>query len=83
MKVIKLENQTGQELEAFVTDCGIVFLPAALFGNEEAILLCCGYDNAEAVRDASGRIYATAEWLAAEFPEYASQIKQITKEARQ
>ena len=79
MKTIRLKNQTGRELEAFVTDCGRVYLPAALFGNEETILYCTAYDGAETIQ-ADGHIYAAADWLATEFPEYQKQIEELKKQ---
>lgn len=82
MKVIKIQNQTGRELEAFVTDCGIIFLPAALFGNEETILYCTAYDGAETIQ-ADGHIYAAADWLATEFPEHAERIREVSKRIKQ
>ena len=81
MKTISLKNQTGRQMKAFITDCGIVFLPAALFGNEETILYCTAYDGAETI-EADGHIYAAAEWLAAEFPEHRQQISDFVKTAR-
>jgi len=80
MKIISLKNQAGRQMEAFVTDCGIVFLPAAFFGNEQEIFLCCGYDSAEVVRH-EGQIYAEADWLAAEFPEHRQRISDFVKTA--
>ena len=79
MKIIKLENKTGRQMEAFVTDCGRVYLPAALFGNEETILYCTAYDGAETIQ-AGGHIYAEADWLAVEFPEYRKQIEELKKQ---
>lgn len=81
MKTISLKNQTGRQLKAFVTDCGIVFLPASIFGNEQEIFLCCGYDGAEAVQH-EGRIYAAADWLAREFPEHRQRISEIVNDAQ-
>ncbi len=80
MKSISLKNQTGRQMEAIVTDCGIVFLPAALFGNEQEIFLCCGYDGAEVVQH-DGLTYAAADWLTAEFPEHRQQISDFVKTA--
>jgi len=56
---------------------GAVFLPAALFGNQDQIFICCGYDGTETIQDASGCIYAPADWLATEFPEYQKQINEL------
>lgn len=80
MKVIKLQK-TGRELEAFVTDCGRVYLPAALFGNEATILYCTAYDGAETIQ-ADGHIYAAADWLATEFPEYRQRLSEIVRQAK-
>jgi len=60
---------------------GAVFLPAALFGNQDQIFICCGYDGTETIQDADGRIYAPAEWLATEFPEYEQAIHSLMKTA--
>ena len=79
MNTIRLQNKTGRELEAFVTDCGRLFLPASLFGNEQTILYCTAYDGAETIQ-ANGHIYAAAEWLATEFPEHRKQIEELTKQ---
>jgi hypothetical protein len=80
MKTIRLKNQAGRQMEAFVTDCGRVYLPAALFGNEATILYCTAYDGAETIQ-ADGHIYAAAEWLATEFPEYEQVIHSLMKTA--
>jgi len=59
---------------------GAVFLPAALFGNQDQIFICCGYDGTETIQDADGRIYAPADWLATEFPEHRNQIEELKKQ---
>jgi len=82
MKTISLKDQAGPQVKAFVTDCGIIFLPATLFGNEQEIFLCCGYDGAEVVQH-EGHIYAAADWLSTEFPEHRAQVSEIAKRIQQ
>jgi len=60
---------------------GAVFLPAALFGNQDQIFICCGYDGTETIQDASGRIYAPADWLATEFPEHRQRISELSTQS--
>lgn len=60
---------------------GDVFLPAGLFGNEQEIFLCCGYDGTETIDD-GGRIYVPANWLATEFPDHEEKIKTLIQQIR-
>ncbi len=71
-----------EQKQTAIVSGGAVFLPAALFGNQDQIFICCGYDGTETIQDADGRIYAPADWLATEFPEYAERINQIKQEAK-
>lgn len=70
-----------EQKQTAIVSGGAVFLPAALFGNQDQIFICCGYDGTETIQDADGRIYAPADWLATEFPEHRQRISDLVKTA--
>lgn len=64
-----------------VSDSGTVFLPAAIAGNEQAVLLCAGYDGVEAATE-SNHLYVSTTWMAREYPATAEICAAAEKYAR-
>ena len=84
MDQIVIESPLLQEWlqTAFVDDDGQVFLPCGAFDNELKALLCIAHDGVPLVRH-EGHIYASASWLAKEYPRYAETIGAIAAKVRQ
>lgn len=53
---------------AVALDGSEVFVPAAIGGNEDAVILCAAWDGAAFVRRL-GHVYVPTSWLAIEFPD--------------
>jgi len=64
-----------------VSDDGVVFLPAGIAGNEQAVLLSASYDGVEVAQD-FGHLYVSATWMAREYPRTAEICAAAEKYAR-
>jgi hypothetical protein len=64
-----------------VSDDGVVFLPAVIAGDEQAVLLCASYDGVEAVQG-FGHLYVSTTWMAREYPPTAEICAAAEKYAR-
>jgi hypothetical protein len=60
---------------------GIVFAPAAIAGNEQAVLLCAAYDGVSAVIN-KRHVYLPTTWLANEYPDTADVFRRIEQRVR-
>lgn len=72
MQWIEMENPIGKRVprwqrSAGISDDGIVFVPGAMTGNEQEILLCAAYDGTSVVSYLN-HLYVPSHWLAKEFP---------------
>lgn len=87
MQWIEVANPDGKKIpkwkrSAGLSSEGVVFVPAAMTGNESEVLLCAGYDGTPVVHYLN-HIYVPAEWLAAEFPKTAEICAIISKNVRE
>lgn len=70
---IEMEQPEGKKLPKWVRSCGIsndgmtVFVPAAIAGNEEEVMLCTLYDSTPSISYLK-HTYVPSSWLAVEYP---------------
>ncbi len=84
---IEVENSTNKKIPRWqrttgLSSDGVVFVPAALAGNEREAFLCAGYDGTP-VATHLDHFYVPADWLAAEFPKTADLCHTISKSVRE
>lgn len=87
MQWIEVENSEGKKISKWkrsvgLSNEGVVFVPAAMTGNESDVFLCAGYDGTSVVQYLN-HIYVPADWLAAEFPKTAEICKIISDKVRE
>lgn len=74
MKWIEYEQNDGKHIPAWMRTLGVseetgeVFVPAAMAGNEQNVLLCTAYDGT-IVASNHNHVYVPASWLSREFPD--------------
>lgn len=51
-----------------ISDDGVVFVPAAMAGNEQAVFLCTAYDGTASVTYLN-HVFVSSTWLAKEYPD--------------
>lgn len=85
---IEMEKPEGTRMpkwqrSAAISDEGIVFVPAAIAGNEQEVFLCANFD-ATSIVNYLNHLFVPADWLAKEFPEtkeicdvVSSKVKEI------
>jgi len=73
------------KLCAGIDENGIVFAPAGIAGNEQAVLLCAFYDGISAVVS-KRHAYLPTTWLAKEYPDMAEVFhsieRRVTRESK-
>lgn len=79
MKRFVIEGNGTKELPqwlrtSFVDDEGTVYLPCAVFDNENAAYMCMAFDGVGAVRDKK-HAYGPAWWLINEYPKHKKAIE--------
>lgn len=87
MRWIEVENPAGKKIpkwkrSAGLSSDGVVFVPAAMTGNESEVFLCAGYDGTPVVQYLN-HVYVPADWLAVEFPKTAEVCQIISKSVRE
>ncbi len=87
MQWIEVDNLPGKNIPKWrrsvgLSSDGVVFVPAAMGGNESEVFLCAGYDGTQVVQYLN-HVYVPADWLAAEFKATAEACKIISKSVRQ
>lgn len=87
MQWIEVASPEGKKIprwkrSAGLSSEGVVFVPAAMTGNESEVFLCAGYDGTPVVRYLN-RVYVPADWLAVEFPKTAQICAIISKNVRE
>ena len=86
MQWIEFESPAGKKIpkwerSAGLSSDGVVFVPAAMTGNESDVFLCTCYDSTPVVQYLN-HIYVPADWLAVEFPKTAEICQIISKSVR-
>lgn len=86
MKTYTVENPEGKRLPAwartaFVDDDGVIFAPAAIAGNERAVLLCAMQDGVPLMSD-KGHTYVPTSWIAQEYPSQLGTCLSIERRIR-
>ncbi len=75
-KIPKWKRSVGLSNES------VVFVPAAIAGNENNVYLCAAYDASQTVRYLN-HIYVSADWLAIEFPNTKAVCETISIKVRE
>ncbi|MGE9760933.1 hypothetical protein [Pseudomonas sp. PDM20] len=65
-----------------VTDKGQVYVPAAMGGNEQQVVLCLAWDGTDCIEHLN-HVFVPADWMAKEFPQTAEICKAILLAAQQ
>ncbi|RUO42630.1 hypothetical protein [Idiomarina aquatica] len=85
---IEMEKPEGTRMpkwqrSAAISDEGIVFVPAAIAGNEQEVFLCANFDGTP-ITNYLKHLFVPAKWLSKEFPEtkevcdiISSKVKEI------
>lgn len=87
MQWIEVENLEGKKIPRWKRSAGqskegVVFVPAAMTGNENEVFLCACYDGTP-VAHYLNHLYVPADWLAVEFPKTAEICATISKKVRE
>lgn len=87
MQWFEVENPENKKIPKWkrsvgLSEEGVVFVPAAMTGNESEVFLCAGYDGTTVVQYLN-HVYVPAGWLAAEFPKTAEICEIINKKVRE
>lgn len=92
MRWIELQSIPSKKMprwqrSAGLGDDGTVYAPAAMAGNEQAIMLCAGYDGVALVSYLN-HVFVSTDWLSKEYPHLeglcesiARKVKKIADEA--
>lgn len=67
---------------AALDDDDCVFIPAAIFGDENAVLLSAIFDDQSVLFDDERHAYVLADWAAQEFPDLANLCRLIERKTR-
>lgn len=84
---VSVENSEGRRFakwkrsSLWVPD-GRVFMPAAIWMDERAAILCASHDGNQTLVMDKGHVYVSSDWLANEFPKYAEDIRSIADNIR-
>ncbi|MFJ7792905.1 hypothetical protein [Pseudomonas sp. NPDC096950] len=83
MRWIELESVPGKKMprwqrSAGLGDDGTVYAPAAMGGNEQAVMLCAGYDGITLVSYLN-HVFVSTDWLAKEYPQLEGLCEAIVK----
>ena len=87
MDWIEFEQPSGKKIPrwkrtlGFDKSTGEVFVPAAIAGNEQNVLLCALYDGTRAA-EFHKHMYFPANWVAKEFPKTAEICNAMIEAAR-
>lgn len=70
---LETENPSGKKMPKWIrslgiSDDGVVFVPAAIGGNEQNVFLCTAYDGASAATYRN-HVFVPSTWLSKEFPD--------------
>lgn len=87
MQWFEVDNSTDENIPRWartsgISRDGVVFVPAAMAGNEKEVFLSTTYDNTPAATHLD-HFYVPADWLAAAFPEKAELCQIISKAVRE
>jgi hypothetical protein len=79
----QLENAKLDEWMCWagISDSGVVYVPGAIAGNPNAVLLCAGYDGVQALLHENNVYYPTT-WLAQEYPATREALEKLERKLK-
>jgi hypothetical protein len=61
---------------------GVVYVPAAIGGNEDNVLICAVWENVTSIYS-DGHLYLPSEWMAREYPDMADIVRLVESRVRE
>lgn len=76
------KKQPEWKRSAAIDENGVVFAPAIICGNEQAVFLCAGFDGERCVL-MDGHPYFRTAWLKREYPDTADIMNKIENKLKE